>query len=402
MATTIRRTRMRALIFLAALSFIAIAPLLRIASALVYEPRAECSGTCTFAHPAVAAAAAATAAAQMGGSLSPPPPLLPPCRGHVVFRYDYGSGGYGDCIKGLVAVAQVAHALGCPFSADFSRHPFQLALPLSADLAPPPRYALIDEGDALFVHMGDWTTGPHRLRARDAFFARVAVRDATLRDQGVVVVANIPHSRELAAATNASAAGLVAFARGVYAAFYTHVVDGAKLGTLWPPAQPHAVAPFRVGVHVRMGDMFIPNATVVGDNRNPDADALLAALQLVGVRTRELAGGRPVVVFACADTAAAREMVRSALAPLDVITALVAPVHIGYAATFAERALVEETRSVAREHYSLATADVIFVASNSGFSKTACAIAGALKATARCFLRAGATWVPLEPGEGVL
>ena len=371
-------------------------------------PRA-CGGTpCEL----LAAAAAALGPAFPRGELYA---AEPPCRAPLVFRYDFGSGGYGDCLKGFVAVAQLAYVLGCPFAADFSRHPFGAALPFAAPgadtVAIPAAFAAANEGDALFVHMGDWSSGPHRLAARDAFFgAAMAPPAAALRKTGAVVVANIPHHRELAHALNVSEAGLVALSRFVFASFYSLVLDGAALGAFWPPLDaPHggAAPPFRVGVHVRMGDKHIAAARggpASADNRNPDEQELLAALRLVSLHASKIASGRPLLVFACADTTAARGLIRDALAPTPVFSASLEPVHIGYKDAFL-RSGVDDARVVAREHLTLSTADAIFVASNSGFSKTACAIAGAAgvarPATPHCFLRVGSGWEPLEPGQGV-
>lgn len=120
----------------------------------------------------LAAAAAALGPAFPRGALYA---AAPACRAPIVFRYDFGSGGYGDCLKGLVAVAQLAYVLGCPFVADFSRHPFGAALPFAA----PTVFAAANEGDALLVHMGDWTTRAHRLAARDALF-NVAMAPPTI------------------------------------------------------------------------------------------------------------------------------------------------------------------------------------------------------------------------------
>jgi hypothetical protein len=300
-------------------------------------------------------------------------------------------------------VAQLAYVLGCPFAADFSHHPFGTVLPLAANLAAPQEFAAASDGSALFTHMGDWSQVPDRAVLRDRLFHAMAAPATALRETGAVLIANIPHHRELARALNISEAGLVSLARFVYASFYSLVIDGARLGTFWPMA-PLGGAPFRVGVHVRMGDMHIDAARKGpsrGDSRNANMEELRTALRLIGAQAQNLALGRPVVVFACADTADAREMVRAALAPLDVISSHTTPIHISYPTTFAERALVEETRSVVREHHTLATASVIFLASSSGFSKTACAIAGAVDPAALCFVRNGVAWESLTPGTGV-
>ena len=114
-----------------------------------------------------------------------------------------------------------------------------------------------------------------------------------------------------------------------------------------------------------------------------------------------LAGSALLVVFVCADTLEARGLVREAMLPLNIIESPAVPVHIGYASTYSERAMRDETRSVAREHYTLSTAAAIFMASNSGFSETACAMAGAANTVTRCFLREGANWTPVRPGRNV-
>jgi len=252
--------------------------------------------------------------------------------------------------------------------------------------------------------MGDWTTGAHRLAARDAFFnVAMAPPASELRAAGAVVVANIVHHRALARACNVSEAGLVALSRFIFASFYSLVLDGAALGSLWPPVAAGAAAPLRVGVHVRMGDMHIAAARdgpSKADVRNADEEELRAALRLVGSEAAALAGARPLLVFACADTAAARKLVREVLAPTPVFSAPLEPVHIGYKETFSS-AGAAEARGVAREHFTLSTADAVFAASPSGFSKTACAIAGTATPAARCFQRVGAAWTALEPGQGV-
>jgi hypothetical protein len=344
----------------------------------------------------------------MGLPLIPLHSSSPACEAPIVFRYDFGSGGYGDCIKGLVAVAQLASVLDCPFVADFSRHPFGKYLPFISDVvAVPVELAAVSEGDARFVNMGDWTTGPHRLAARDAFFAAMAPPATALRKSGAVIIANIPHHRELALAhSGVLEESLVSLARLLYASFYSLVLNGAELGHFWPPTEPSAARPFRVGFHLRMGDMFIAAARdgpTKGDNRNRDIGDLSVALSLAASQARALAAGQPMVFFACADTMEAREVIRAALSPTPVISSLMEPAHIGFRESFGHpEEDATKTISVAREHHTLSTADAIFIASNSGFSKTACAIAGAKSpSTVHCFFREGTAWTPLAPGQGV-
>ena len=329
----------------------------------------------------------------------------PPCEGPIVFRYDFGGGGYGDCLKGFVAVAQLACVLGCPFSADFSRHPFGVTLPFAASAAIPAELAGINDGDPRFVNIGDWATGPQRLAARDGLFAAMAPPATALRGTGAVVVANIPHHRELARALKVREGSLEALSRFIFSSFYSRVLDGEALGSYWPAAAQGAPAPFRVGFHVRMGDMHIAAARggpTTGDNRNPDHGELAAALRLAAAQALLLSGGRPVLFFACADTVEARELLRSSLAPTPVILAPSEPMHIGFKNSFALAGAAQGTLSVAREHHTLSTADAVFIAATSGFSKTACAVAGAQSPThVRCFIRVGADWAPLEPGGGV-
>ncbi len=329
----------------------------------------------------------------------------PPCEAPIVFRYDFGGGGYGDCLKGFVAVAQLACVLGCPFAADFSRHPFGATLPFAASAAVPAELLGLSDGDPRFVNIGDWTTSPQHLAARDGLFAAMAPPAATLRDTGAVVVANIPLHHELARALKVSKGNLEALSRFIFSSFYSRVLDGEALGSYWPAAAQGAPAPFRVGFHVRMGDMHIVAArggATTGDNRNPDREELAAALRLAAAQALLLSGGRPVVFFACADTVEARELLRSSLAPTPIVLAPSEPVHVGFKNSFAIAGAAQGTLSVAREHHTLSTADAVFIAANSGFSKTACAVAGAQSpANVRCFIRVGDGWAQLEPGEGV-
>ena len=328
---------------------------------------------------------------------SPPPPCTTP----LTFRYGFEGGGYGDCLKGLLSVAQMAYAAGCPFAVDFSRHPFGKVLPFIPGLSCSPEVSLIPDTDPRMYNMGDWTLRDVTRAALDRVISYLPSQSLELH-RGVIIRANQPISRELAFALKVDEGKVFALARLFMSSFYTHVVDGNALGTFWPPSQPSEVNYYRVGIHVRMGDMFVTGADWnKKDQRVGDMNELKTALKLIKEHSTTLSNGLPLLVFACADTTDALSIVRDALAPLEVITSTLEPIHIAYANTYVNGSLAEETLSVAKEHYTLANSNAVFIASNSGFAKTACAIAqlGPLRAT--CMQRTGATWEVYTPGVGV-
>lgn len=180
------------------------------------------------------------------------------------------------------------------------------------------------------------------------------------------------------------------------------MLDGAALGALWLPSVVGAAASLRVGVHVRMGDMHIAAARdgpSKADSRNADVEELRMALRLVGAEARALASTRPLLVFACADTAAARELVRDALATMPVFSAPLEPVHIGYKETFSRAGARRRAPSRARPHSFDGRGH--FCGFALGFFQDGvrhCRHGGARSAilSAR-----GRRWGPIEPGQGV-
>ena len=175
--------------------------------------------------------------------------------------------------------------------------------------------------------------------------------------------------------------------------FYSHIVVGLSLGTFWPESLNNL---FRVGIHIRMGDMFIKDASIKTDARVHDIDKLKRAIELLKDRIQILAGNKSIVIFICADTTEARILMRDLLAPLQIIEPVSDPIHIGYEKSYETNSRDAETLSVAKEHFTLSTASAVFMASNSGFSKTACAIAKSI-----CFARKAEDWVAINPSIGV-
>jgi hypothetical protein len=194
-------------------------------------------------------------------------------------------------------------------------------------------------------------------------------------------------------------------ARALWGLLYVSAVDGAKLGSLWPLRG--AVSSYRAALHVRMGDKFISTVNYnSSDDRIKDMNDFTLALRAIGPFVRALTNRRVFEdFFICADTLGARDMARAAIIAQGffVVEPPGAPVHIGNKASLTQGASrVDATRAVVREHATLASADAVFMASHSGFSKTACAAASAARAAVLCFLRAGAGWRLFDPwAEGL-
>jgi hypothetical protein len=248
--------------------------------------------------------------------------------------------------------------------------------------------------------MGDWTLRDVTRAALDRVISYLPSQSLELQ-RGLIIRANQPISRELAFALKVDEGKVFALARLFLASFYTHVVDGSALGTYWPLSQTTSNF-YRVGIHVRLGDMFVAGADWnKKDQRVGDMNELKAALKRIKEHSLTLSNGLPLLMFACADTTEALSIVRDALAPLEVITSLLEPIHIAYANTYVNGSLAEETLSVAKEHHTLANSNAVFISSNSGFAKTACAIAQLGPFKASCMQRTGANWEVYTPGVGV-
>lgn len=317
-----------------------------------------------------------------------------PCENPITFVYDYGSGGYGDCIKGIVAVAEIAYLIGCPFAIDLSKHPFQRILPISKDLV-----SFNQGNEKSSMNILDWSTGEaaiHRLNARNHLFWQLANETYRIRESSLRIYANVPQSRELARALHLEEAHVISLGRLLLESFYSHIVVSSRLGSFWPKPSE---AFFRVGIHIRMGGMYIKDASIKTDVRIHDINELKRAVKVINERAKMLAGDKSIIIFVCADTTEARKLVREVLSPLHIIEPPTNPVHIGYEKSFESSTRDEETLSVVREHLTLSTASAIFVGSKSGFSMTACALA-AVNAV-NCFIRNGDEWVTINPGDGV-
>lgn len=327
------------------------------------------------------------------GVLIPQESATIPCEKPITFVYDYGSGGYGDCIKGIVAVAQIAYLIGCPFAIDFSNHPLRI-LPISKDLV-----SFNQGGEKSLINILDWSTGEaaiHRLNARNHLYWQLVNKTQSIRETSLRIYANVPHSSELARALHLEEAHVISLGRLLLESFYSHIVVSSSLGSFWPEPSK---AFFRVGIHIRMGDMYIKDASIKTDARIHDVNELKRAVKVINERAKMLAGEKSIIIFVCADTTEARKLVREVLSPLHIIEPPTNPVHIGYVKSFESSTRDEETLSVVREHLTLSTASAIFVGSKSGFSMTACALA-AVNAV-NCFIRNGDDWVPMNPGDGV-
>jgi hypothetical protein len=319
------------------------------------------------------------------------PPLAP-----IVFRFEFGGGGVGDCIKGMVAVMQAANLCGRPFAVDFSRHPFGSALPFARDIIAPQTLRGLDSNDALVFNVGDWLTSSARRARRDELFSalQMALHIEGSLSQGIVVQTNIPWSRELAALFGLRKEKVFQLGSALMASVYERVFDGAALGSLWPAAP---LRMYRVAVHLRTGDKFIEHATFnKNDVRVSDTAALLRALANVPAIVAQLAQGAVVQAFACADTLDARNLLRDSLAAnMTVFLPDRAPVHTGYATILDSKNAEDDARDTLREHYTLASADALFMLSASGFSSTACATAVSGKSPA-CFVYEKDAWVSFQ------
>jgi hypothetical protein len=319
---------------------------------------------------------------------------LPQCANPIVYRYEFW-GGYGDCLKGLVTVAQVAYLLGCPLRADFSRHPLGAALPWAPDLLAPSELHSVSQEDARFYTLLNWQGDKYR-RARDALLAGMVPPASALRTKGAVITGNTHSLAQLLSNLSESPRepGLSQLERALWGSIYVSAIDGLVLGSLWPTRSMDS--PYRIAVHVRMGDKFLLGGKET-DERNEDLSELTTALRAIGPVALALASVRAMGdVFICADTQGARDMVREAIVPqgLSVFEPPSPPIHIGLKSS---RTTVNATRAVVREHLTLASADAIFMGSFSGFSTTACAIASATRSGVVCFLRARSGWRLFDP-----
>jgi hypothetical protein len=330
-----------------------------------------------------------------------PPPL-------IVFLYDFGGGGVGDFLKGMVSSMQLAVLAGCDFRVDFSRHPFGSALPLMPGIAANAQARAFAADGVRVFNTVDWLTSPTRRGALDALLAELA--SGTLGADGTVtcVQANLAMSRELAVAVGAGTDKLIELAERSMASIYERVIDGATLGTFWPAESEPA---FRIAVHLREGDRYIAHATGnKNDTRVGDQAALARALAgIYAVVMAEAPTDMPKIAFACGDTVQARELLHTALAPhATVISSPEVPVHIGYSSildVFGPTDALRAARDTVREHQTLASADLLFILSGSGFSQTACSTAAAggrfVTSSPRCFVRGGSNGDAWDPFDAV-
>ena len=318
----------------------------------------------------------------------------------VVFRYDFDNGGFGDCIKGMVATMQIAALAGCDFRVDFSRHPFGTALPLAygiADIRKVPE-------DRIF-NIIDWLTSSNRRSIRDKLLVELANGSLGAVGSVTAIQSNMAMSHELASAMNVSIASVVGIASQAMRSLYERVFDGGALGTFWPGSSGPC---FRIAVHLREGDQFITHAIFnKNDSRVYDKDAMLLALKnVVDVAKRIAPPGSKLVTFGCGDTMQAREQLRMVLTEhFLVVSAPESPVHIGYRAIldiFGTEHAGRAARDTVREHHTLASADAIFMLSYSGFSLSACSIGaagGRVNASLpRCFVHTDrGNWEQTDP-----
>jgi hypothetical protein len=332
-----------------------------------------------------------------------PPPTL-------VFRYEYSSGGYGDCIKGLVASMQLAYMAGACFKVDFSRHPFGKVLPFASGIAASPDIEAIPDNDARVYFIVDWASSPERKQQRDRLFTHVfgdKVQPPSAPSL-MIVRANLAHSPDLASAASVPQQPLADLARHFHARLYTDVIDGSVLQSYWPPKGLDNLTVFRVGIHLRMGDGYISHASWnKADRRVSDSEAMETALRSIPAYLAEkyaVVDGRShrLHIFVCADTLDGRKLVHKMLASHEIMSAPAEPIHIGYQGVSDRTNIDKEALNVVREHYTLSSADAVFMASYSGFSRTAC-LSSAPHAiqddfsSKFCFERVGAEWVVRPP-----
>jgi hypothetical protein len=330
----------------------------------------------------------------------------PDVRPVVIFRYSFGGGGLGDCIKGMTSVMQLATLAGADFRVDFSQHPFGAALPFAPGKVADTQSLNTIKRVVRVYNIVDWYSSPERRLVRDSLFTELASRAIANDGVTTIVQSNLAMSRELSAVAGSNTDAVIELAERSMATFYESIIDAAALGTFWPDDSARA---FRIAVHLREGDRFIEHATHKNDSRVGDENAMTSALANIPEMAALYAPkGATLVAFACGDTAHAREQLRSSLSSYStVVTSPEQPVHIGYASilealspTGAEIA----ARDTVREHHTLASADVLFMLSRSGFSQTACSTAaagGRLKVSSpRCFVRGGtlgSVWEPFDP-----
>jgi hypothetical protein len=328
---------------------------------------------------------------------------LPSCANPIVFRYEFGAGGYGDFLKGFIIVAKVAYLLGCPLRADVSRHPINSALPWAPDLVAPSELHNVSHGDARFFTLLNPMNDDYR-REYGALLAVLAPPASALRTTGAVLMANTRYTLFLDTFLSRQSLREVSLSQlecALWKSIYVRAIHGAALGNLWPLRRTES--PYRIAVHVRMGDKFlIGGKHSEYDERNKNSSELRAALREIGPVALTLASVRAMGdVFICADTQGARDMVREAIVPqgLSVFEPPTPPVHVGLTVSRNGQGAptVDETRATVREHFTLASADAIFMGSLSGFSTTACAIASATRSGVVCFLRAGSGWRLFDP-----
>ena len=334
--------------------------------------------------------------------LQPTPPILAlapqserraqiQCNGSqmIVFRYGFGAGGFGDCLKGLVAILQIAWLFRRPFFIDFSTHPFSKSVPLRPELIAPPCIRTIPNSHSNVFNFADWLTSIDRRRNRDDAFSALKRGDIS----NLVMITNINHTAELASYFNEDIYRLHMAEQHFYASMYSLVIDGANLGTYWPAQTKH---PYRIGLHLRMGDRHMSEATFnKNDDRIGDSgiSELIEAIRAIPDAVSSRASGRTVQYFICADTASGRRLLRENLPNITVIQSPWDPVHIGYSGIAEKTEVVEESLNVVKEHFTLSTADELYMVTHSGFSSIAClASTSSQLVSKRCYSRNGSTW----------
>ena len=317
-----------------------------------------------------------------------------PCR--IVFRYDFGNGGLGDCIKGMAGVMQLAHLSGCDFLVDFSRNVLGRALPLVQGIS-------TTTSSINLYNIVDWSFSRSLMNLVRELLLKLTRRD--FAKNTTVVQTNVAMSVELAEATGLGVDEVVALGEDVMSTIYTRVINGTVLGTFWPAESETSF--FRVAIHLREGDHFIEQIKHEDFRVRPEDEAdMLRALSRIHTHAASIMSpmSSPMVVFACGDSEKAITLLHTSLdsANLSVVFSPKQPVHVGHAEEFSgmkDDDAMSAALYTVREHHTLASADVIYMLSRSGFSTTACMIASKHRLgwkSPHCFERNGDTWTPMD------
>lgn len=254
----------------------------------------------------------------------------------LVFLYSYGMGGWGDLLKGLHTCWCWAKASGRTLRISFERHVFGLVFPQYRPAVGVQRYCvLIDKvGSVKTEDVLAW------------------------KEQSIGVCCNwfSPASVE-----GVATADILSFYDAVYTELFPLLEEAERIE-----------GAYKV-FHCRMGDKYLAEATACkSDNRLGSMTDLVAKLdRYMGMRK----GDRTLV---CSDSAS---MIRSLLQRIpNSVCVCKEPYHIAYMNRDAEGSLegmidyVRRIREMIAEHRAMSRAELVYMASYSGFPITAAMI----------------------------